>query len=82
LTDLPRTQLPDAERTKLGLRPGDLLFMRTNSHELVGQTGLVEGHTDAVFASYLVRLRVDPAETSRPALLELLDEQSCWPASG
>ena len=59
LTDLPRTQLPDAECAKLALRSGDLLLTRTNSYELVGQTGLVEGDTDAVFASYLVRLRVD-----------------------
>ncbi len=51
LTDLPRTQLPDAECAKLALRSGDLLPTRTNSHELVGQTGLVEVDTDAIFVS-------------------------------
>jgi type I restriction enzyme S subunit len=41
------------------LAPGDLLFNRTNSRELVGKVGLVrslDGPT--TFASYLVRLRV------------------------
>jgi type I restriction enzyme S subunit len=40
------------------LRPGDLLFNRTNSRELVGKVGIVhalDGPT--TFASYLVRLR-------------------------
>jgi type I restriction enzyme S subunit len=41
------------------LEPGDLLFNRTNSKELVGKTGLWQGATDAVPASYLIRVRVD-----------------------
>lgn len=44
---------------KYDLRPGDLLFNRTNSHELVGKTALWE-EADAPFsfASYLIRLRL------------------------
>jgi len=60
LVNLPRTNLSNSQRAKLSLRRGDILFTRTNSHDLVGQTGLVEIDTNAVFASYLVRLRVDP----------------------
>lgn len=41
------------------LQDGDLLFNRTNSYELVGRTALFQGEREAVFASYLVRLRVD-----------------------
>ena len=41
------------------LHDGDLLFNRTNSYELVGRTAMFEGEREAVFASYLVRLRVD-----------------------
>ena len=59
LNGLPRSNLSMSERERLALREGDLLFTRTNSHELVGQTGIVEVDTDAAFASYLVRLRVD-----------------------
>ncbi len=40
------------------LEKGDILFNRTNSHELVGKTGIFELDGDYVFASYLVRLRV------------------------
>ena len=41
------------------LRPGDLLFNRTNSIDLVGRMAIVEDDRPAVFASYLVRLTVD-----------------------
>jgi len=41
------------------LRPGDLLFNRTNSRELVGKVALVRRNNEPMtFASYLVRLRV------------------------
>ena len=41
------------------LRPGDLLFNRTNSIDLVGRMAIIEDDRPAVFASYLVRLVVD-----------------------
>jgi type I restriction enzyme S subunit len=41
------------------VKSGDILFNRTNSYELVGRTAIVEIETDAVFASYLVRISVD-----------------------
>ena len=41
----------------LFLRPGDVLFNRTNSYEHVGRTGIWRGQfLNATFASYLVRL--------------------------
>ncbi len=43
------------------LAPGDILFNRTNSFELVGRSAIFEADMDTVFASYLVRLRMDPA---------------------
>lgn len=39
------------------LEPGDLLFNRTNSFELVGRTGLFNLNGNYVFASYLIRLK-------------------------
>jgi type I restriction enzyme S subunit len=43
----------------LDLRPGDLLFNRTNSPDLVGKVGRVLGDCENLtFASYLVRCRV------------------------
>lgn len=41
------------------LRPGDILFNRTNSKELVGKCAVFDLSGDWVFASYLIRLRVD-----------------------
>jgi type I restriction enzyme S subunit len=42
------------------LDPGDVLFNRTNSAELVGKTAVYEHwHPKAAFASYLIRVKVD-----------------------
>ena len=41
------------------LEPGDVLFNRTNSAELVGKTAVYKSfHPKAVFASYLIRVKV------------------------
>lgn len=43
------------------LSPGDLLFNRTNSPELVGKSAVYrEGSPEALFASYLIRVRLEP----------------------
>jgi len=51
--------LGEVESAALSLRAGDILITRTNSPELVGRAGIVSEDSVAVFASYLVRLRVD-----------------------
>ena len=50
------------------LMPGDLLFNRTNSFDLVGKTALFDLNSEQpfVFASYLIRLAVDK-ECADPA---------------
>ncbi len=54
------------------LAPGDLLFNRTNSYELVGRTAVFDhSDVDAVFASYLVRLRIDRTQAD-PRFLNFL----------
>jgi type I restriction enzyme S subunit len=51
------------------VEPGDILFNRTNSVELVGKVALVPpGLEPMVFASYLIRLRVNP-EMADPAFI-------------
>ena len=59
LADLKHVSLADGEMSKYGLQPGDILFNRTNSRELVGKTGLWDGRFPAVAASYFIRLRLD-----------------------
>ena len=44
------------EIEKYLLEPGDVLFNRTNSPELVGKTALYKGKQKAIFAGYLIRL--------------------------
>lgn len=59
------------------LKPGDLLFNRTNSIELVGRMAIVEDDRSAVFASYLVRLSVDEGR----CLPRFLNYFMNWPAT-
>lgn len=59
LADLKHVELDEDELAKQSLLPGDLLFNRTNSKELVGKTGIWDGRWPAVAASYFIRLRVD-----------------------
>ncbi len=61
---------PDWEEfPALLLEPGDLLYNRTNSAELVGKTGLFDGpESEFTFASYLIRIRLS-ARWVRPKYL-------------
>lgn len=49
-----------AEISKYTLRPGDVLFNRTNTIDLVGKTSLYDGQQPAIFAGYLIRINVSP----------------------
>ena len=44
--------------TKYSLQTNDLLFNRTNSSEWVGKTAIYKGEKTAIYAGYMVRLRV------------------------
>ena len=59
------------------LRPGDLLFNRTNSIALVGRMAIIDDERPAVFASYLVRLAVN-AQLCLPKFLNYFMN---WPAT-
>ena len=47
------------------VHPGDVLFNRTNSPELVGKTAVVDFEQSMAFASYLIRIKVNP-KLARP----------------
>ena len=60
LSDLKYMDLPTASRERYIAKPGDVLFNRTNSAELVGKSAMVpEGASQLAYAGYLVRLRVN-----------------------
>ena len=46
----------DQEIEKYRLQPGDVLFNRTNSPELVGKSAIYKGEKAAIFAGYLIRI--------------------------
>ncbi|HHC7270752.1 TPA: restriction endonuclease subunit S [Vibrio parahaemolyticus] len=54
-----RVNLGETEFEKYRLEYGDILFNRTNSIDLVGKTGIFTLEGDYVFASYLVKLKVN-----------------------
>lgn len=58
--DLKFVDLSDADYQRYRLSPGDVLFNRTNSIDLVGRTGVYGLDGEHVFASYLVRVRANP----------------------
>ena len=75
--DLAGVKFVDLDPTELErqlLRPGDILFNRTNSIDLVGKTGLwEESGLQAVAASYLIRVRVDRHKVSPSYLWALMN---------
>lgn len=74
LADLKYSDTPEA--AGLRLRPGDVLFNRTNSLVHVGRTGIWRGQIDRVsFASYLVRLNANPARLRSEYLNHLLNRR-------
>lgn len=59
LAEVRYVALTPKERESHRLAPGDVLFNRTNSPELVGKAAMVEAIDEAVFASYLIRVELD-----------------------
>ena len=57
--NLQYVDMPTADAEGYVLRPGDILFNRTNSPDLVGRVGIVERSIPSVFASYLIRVVCD-----------------------
>ena len=59
--DLKYVNLGGEDFSKFRVLPGDVLFNRTNSFDLVGRTAIYDLYGDYVFASYLIRLRINEA---------------------
>ncbi len=53
----------DKAEEKYQVRPGDILFNRTNSKELVGKTAVYAGPIPMAYAGYLVRGRTRPGQS-------------------
>ena len=51
--------LKESEIENLKLKKGDLIFNRTNSKELVGKMCVFDKDEDYIFASYLIKVKLD-----------------------
>ena len=60
--DLKYIKLSKENKTKFMLNKGDILFNRTNSQDLVGKTALFDLDEEFVFASYLIRVKINKAK--------------------
>lgn len=58
-SNLDMVEINAEELSAFKLNKGDILFNRTNSYDLVGKTALFDLEGDFVFASYLVRFRIN-----------------------
>lgn len=58
--DIGYVNLTDREYGRYLLQNDDILLNRTNSHDLVGRTGIYRLRREYVFASYLIRIQADP----------------------
>ena len=58
LSDIKTIDVPEGEIEKCIVRYGDILFNRTNSHELIGKTCMFDLSEDMVIAGYIIRVRL------------------------
>jgi len=58
--DIKHVRLSATDVDRWRLADGDVLINRTNSKELVGKCAVFRGTREFVFASYLIRLQLDP----------------------
>ena len=78
LTEVRRADLSKKEVHELNLVPGDILFNRTNSLDLVGKVGVVRNLPELIsFASYLIRLRTVASRANSFWLSALLWSPNC-----
>ena len=73
LSDLKHIDLPQKVRQRLVLQDGDILFNRTNSKELVGKCAVFHDSGEYVFASYLIRVRVQPERANPDYVVHTLN---------
>ena len=71
--DIGYVNLTDQEYGRYLLQNDDILLNRTNSHDLVGRTGIHKLRGEYVFASYLIRIKADHRKALPDYLCALLN---------
>ena len=70
---VPYCEIDDSDRERFALAAGDIVVARTGA--TVGYAKLIREPVDAVFASYLVRFRVDPERAHSAFVGRLVESQ-------
>jgi len=73
LSDMKYMHPSQQELQKLTLQKGDILVNRTNSAELVGKCAVFDLDGDYLFASYIIRLRIDPQKANPYLVAEYIN---------
>ncbi len=73
LSDMKYMHPSQQEIRKLTLQKGDILVNRTNSAELVGKCAVFDLDGDYLFASYIIRLRIDPQKANPYLVAEYIN---------
>jgi type I restriction enzyme S subunit len=63
------------------LMEGDLLINRTNSAELVGKSAIFKGTTEAIFASYIIRFRINSDKANPGLICNFIEAFEEYPAA-
>ena len=71
---VPYCAIEDSEKERFGIAPGDVVVARTGA--TVGYAKMIRESMDAVFASYLVRFRVDPNKADPGFVGRLIESQA------
>jgi len=74
---VPYCEIDDSDKERFALAVGDIVVARTGA--TVGYAKLIRDPVDAVFASYLVRFRIDPAR-AEPRFVGKLVESNLYKA--
>lgn len=57
--DMKYINLPTSESERILLKPGDILFVRTNGNpDYIGRCAVYDGNGKTIYASYLIRARI------------------------
>ena len=73
LSDMKYMHPSQQELQKLTLQKGDILVNRTNSAELVGKCAVFDLDGDYLFASYIIRLKLDPQKANPYLVAEYIN---------
>lgn len=76
LTNLKYIELSEEAAELYRVNPGDILFNRTNSKELVGKCEVFHEPGDWVFASYLIRVVLDQSKAIPEFVSTFLNTQA------